>query len=276
MTKISRFIDDHPNYKSYSSDEYVVEKVPQEMVDKMCGIILRFCHQERLNLKSICDSAASYVPEAPTGNWGYDYLKNDLRDHLWSLHKKLPNFMDFLAELINELPEIEEPIEESFQECNFGYCIGSEELSTNYHWGLKQEISDISGPITDAIAATEDICHATCERLSLTLKKLPETNTLIGRKDAIREALHALEGFLKSITNTKDIKEADRVLRESPEKWGADKKIIGDGISIWNRFHEKHPDIRHGNPEVSEISYEEAVYWIQRISLYVSYLAKHV
>lgn len=211
MSKSEPFKETHPNYKSYSSSEYALNEVPSELVDKICGIILRFHHQDQLSLKHTCDIAASYVPQSPTGNWGYDYLKSDLRDYLWSLHKKLPNFMDFLAALIAEAREIKPLIEEAFYECKFGYFLNVDPFTVQ--WLLKQEISDISAPITDAMEETRCINQATYERLELTLRKLQETDSLVGRKDAIREALYALESFLKVVTSTDDIKAADRSLR---------------------------------------------------------------
>jgi hypothetical protein len=56
-------------------------------------------------------------------------------------------------------------------------------------------------------------------------------------------------------------------------RWGPDI-ILRDGLGIWDRIHELHPDVRHGMPEASEITKEEALYWIDRLMAYVNYLSR--
>jgi hypothetical protein len=269
-----KFIDKHPNYKTYDSSNYYVNEVPDDLVDKLIGIILRLCSQRDKELRNICDLVTSYIPKSPTENWGYDFLKNDLRDYLFELKMKYPNFMDFIIDFIKKYPNSITIVEEALEESKIGYYL---DHNTYWHpvWLLKRDIQDIGSVVNKAINDTIEVYPSTTERLKLTLEKLSKTDTLLDRKDALREALHSLESFMKTITHTDDIKEADRVLRENLEKWGSNKKIIGEGISIWNRLHKDYPDLRHGNAEIFNISSQEAIFWIQRISIYISYLSHY-
>jgi hypothetical protein len=54
--------------------------------------------------------------------------------------------------------------------------------------------------------------------------------------------------------------------------WGNDQ-IVKEGNSVWGLLHKHHPDIRHGQPTGTDINLEEAIYWIDRITAYVRYMA---
>ena len=84
--------------------------------------------------------------------------------------------------------------------------------------------------------------------------------------------MSAMESMLKTITGEKDIKEATRKMRDDGT-WGPDI-IVKDGLSLWNRLHDMYPDVRHGNPEISQLTDEEALYWIERVTIYIKYLSK--
>lgn len=55
------------------------------------------------------------------------------------------------------------------------------------------------------------------------------------------------------------------------KKYGNDF-IVKDGLSIWDLMHKIYPDIRHGNPNSSDLSEDECLYWIDRINTYVIYM----
>ena len=55
--------------------------------------------------------------------------------------------------------------------------------------------------------------------------------------------------------------------------WGKDT-IVKDGDSIFNTLHRLYPNLRHGSTEISEMDIEEAQYWVDRITAYVSYMIR--
>ena len=90
------------------------------------------------------------------------------------------------------------------------------------------------------------------------------------RKDAVRSVASAMEAVIKVLGGTDDIKTSSRALRDS-RLWGLDE-IVKEGDAIFNTLHRLYPDLRHGSRETSIMSFEEAVYWVGRMTNYISYM----
>ena|GEM_PF-6903638 len=91
-------------------------------------------------------------------------------------------------------------------------------------------------------------------------------------KDTVRSVASAMEAIIKVLGGTNDIKTSSKALRNA-KIWGNDG-IIKDGEVIFNQLHYIYPDLRHGSSEISAMSFEEAEYWIGRMTNYVSYIRK--
>lgn len=50
--------------------------------------------------------------------------------------------------------------------------------------------------------------------------------------------------------------------------------IVKDGLSVWSKVHESHPDIRHGQEMPTPLNEEEAYYWITRLLSWIQYMAR--
>lgn len=92
------------------------------------------------------------------------------------------------------------------------------------------------------------------------------------RKDSVRDCASAMESIIKILGRADDIKVASKNLRSS-HQWGIDE-IVKDGDGIFNTLHRLYPDLRHGALETSSMSVNEARYWIDRISTYISYMIR--
>jgi hypothetical protein len=90
------------------------------------------------------------------------------------------------------------------------------------------------------------------------------------RKDAVRDCASAMESIIKILGKDDDIRKATKNLREA-KIWGQDD-IVKDGDAIFNKLHYLYPDFRHGAQQTSKMSVNEAKYWIDRISTYISYM----
>ena len=84
--------------------------------------------------------------------------------------------------------------------------------------------------------------------------------------------MSAMESMMKSLTNKSDIKDATLDLR-STGAWGP-QEIVKEGLSTWNRLHDLYPDIRHGQAAATFASEEEAIYWTDRITSFMRYMAR--
>jgi hypothetical protein len=81
-----------------------------------------------------------------------------------------------------------------------------------------------------------------------------------------------MESVLKTATGTKDIKDATNALK-ADARWG-NGAIVKDGLTIWNRIHELYPDVRHGQAISSDLGERECMYWVDRITTFVRYVAR--
>ena len=160
-------------------------------------------------------------------------------------------------------------LNEIFDDHEFGYRLtGIAEkpwMSINASIGLSMNIEEV-------ILTTAEICEQTAEHIKQAKIQLTRATELRARKDAIRDCLSAMEALLKHVTNTNDIKDADKLIRSDENKWGQ-VSIAKDGIALWNMFHRDYQDIRHGDFKISEMSHDEAVYFIDRILAFVKYLS---
>jgi hypothetical protein len=110
------------------------------------------------------------------------------------------------------------------------------------------------------------------EHFDQALEHLRNAQSQRSRKDGLRDCLSAMESLLKTATGKNDIKDATAALKAN-KRWGNDA-IVKDGLSIWNRIHELHPDVRHGQATSSDLPETECTYWVDRISAFVRYIAR--
>ncbi|MBC2579380.1 hypothetical protein [Clostridium sp. DJ247] len=266
-----KFLQEHPNFKSYDDSKYHTKDMPREIIRALEGVIPGMCCEVSLN--EIVNILFKNIPHPLTSENAYPFLIDQLDYGFRELQQnKFNKLMDAILEISEQLGIIEE-FNEIFEENDFGYYI--EKNFLYYSWVLREEVDNsVQEDITNAIQVTKGICEQTQQHLYELINGVREgaLDGLRSRKDAIRDAVSAMESFMKSITNEADIKSADKKLR-GDQKWG-DTHILKDGILIWKRIHEGFPDVRHGNPDITDISIEDAVYWIERIMTFISYLAK--
>ncbi|XQY91888.1 hypothetical protein ACNRWW_20800 [Metabacillus sp. HB246100] len=124
----------------------------------------------------------------------------------------------------------------------------------------------------EVILSTTELCKQTAEHIRQARVQLTRANELRARKDSIRDCLSAMEALMKHLTKANDIDHADEIMRADKEKWGQ-SFIVKDGIILWNMFHDKYKDIRHGNFTISKISYDETIYFIDKLLAYVKYIS---
>ncbi len=126
--------------------------------------------------------------------------------------------------------------------------------------------------VEDTVSAVQASFDQAYEHFSQALEHLRAPQTSRARKDGLRDCLSAMESMLKAATGKEDIRDATSALRADP-RWGIDA-IVKDGLSIWSRIHELYPDVRHGQASGSDLSDHECLYWVDRITSFVRYLAR--
>lgn len=263
------FIDTHPNYNSYNSDKYYFTGLPINFIDAVVGFSLRYA-EDANELKKLCLFVAKAIPTSPPSNWGYDYLKNDLEDLLYRIENSVPKVMDYLDFIICEYRCVSD-VNELLTDFKIGYLAYYDSM-IGVVWELVDEDEIDVVQIEKVSAELKDEFKQVIEHIKQAINNLGEKDNARALKNSIRDCLSALESFLKKMSNTTDIKDATKILRDDGSK-GPDI-IVKDGLSIWNHIHQLYPDIRHGQSDNSNLSYAETKYWIERILSFLTYMNK--
>jgi hypothetical protein len=266
------FKNDFPDYKSYEQNNFYYSEIPTGMSGAILGLANRFLTTAD-ELKGMCHYIAGLIPCEPTNNWGWDWLINDFDSLLRQLaQKKFHGYMDFLAEFASgrESQERVEALNEVFAEYELGYRI-DKQPGVPAIWELRTDVVLRSVALFNAQEQVKDVCEQAAEHLRKALEHLEKAGDVRARKDALRDSLSAMEALVKQLTNEAKFEDGIKKLREG--SWGPDI-ITKDGLSIWNRIHDLYPDVRHGSPDITDLPHSEALYWIERIMLYVLYLQR--
>ncbi len=266
------FKNDFPDYKSYEQTIFYYSEIPTGMSGAILGLANRFLTTAD-ELKGMCNYIAGLIPCEPTNNWGWSWLIADFDSLLRQLaQKKFHGYMDFLAEFVSG-PNSHERIEalnEVFEEYELGYRI-DKKTGITATWELRTDIVLRSEALLNAQEQVKDVCEQAGEHLRKALEHLQKAEDVRSRKDALRDSLSAMEALVKQLTN--EVKFEDGIKKLPAGSWGPDM-ITKDGLGLWNRIHDLYPDVRHGSPDITDLHYSEALYWIERIILYVSYLQR--
>lgn len=117
-----------------------------------------------------------------------------------------------------------------------------------------------------------EICEQTIDHLEQARKHLIDPPNDSDRNEAMRDCLSAMESMLKTLSGKPDIRSATTALCDT-KSWGPDV-IVKDGVSLWHQMRDLYPNIRHGDTEKSNITHEEALYWVERIIGFIRYLVR--
>ena len=268
-----KFINSHPNYSSYTSDELFVAQTPEGFPEAIHSFLLARLPSDALRKQAI-NQMAGIIPTEKTRHWGGSFLENALGEYAAELvQKPLHKVMDFLALLATDLDyEVSaEDVNEFLDEFKVGYALVVVDDFGNYKWQLRVPVR----PLAEVIEAIEEqvkpLCASTLEHLKQARKQLAADKTERGRKDVVRHCLSAMEALLKELSQNGSVRDATKHFVNSGN-WGREA-IVGDGLKIWEAMHKIYPDIRHGHPAVSKLPLQEAEYWVHRIMAFIQYLA---
>jgi len=269
------FKKDHPDYRAYASDALHVSGLPDKFSASLQGFIIRQCDKNAGALKAALNDIAGRIPTEPTTNWGWDFLLNDVAFYVNKLCKlPMPKVMDFLSEACTNKStsfSVDE-LNEFLEGQAIGYVLNDSHPFGAPHWELRASVESRTFDVKETTTHVKDVCGQALEHLEQAREHLENTKTDRDRKDAVRDCLSAMESMLKELSGESDIKAATKKLRNS-NSWGPDL-IVKDGLSLWDRMHQLYPDVRHGNPNASNLSDEEALYWAERITCFIRYMSR--
>lgn len=280
-----KFKNQYPDHMSYVNDSYIMNEIPNRLLTSLTSIYIEGVKRNVSNysgpgwldynsvMKIIVNKVAEYAYTEMTQNWGGNYLVQDLKNNVSELGQ-LPfaRVMDSISDLaLNSFSSyIIDELNELFEIVSFGYRLNN---SQEEPWIIINPNIGTTVKIDNIVETTQKLCKQTADHILQAKEQLKKAENSRARKDAIRDCLSAMEALMKHITDTKDVVGANSLMVKASEVWGP-KIIVTEGHKLWQLFHENYTDIRHGNSDISNITVEEARYFVDRILIYVNYISK--
>lgn len=270
------FKKDIPDYKSYPDEDFLMKSVPNEVWSELSGFILRYSEDNEATLLYYLNQFSKIIPCEPTSNWSASFLITDTNNFVQHIKRKVENgrfdvFMDCLAVLVDGVSDRIDNINDFLEEHNIGYVCTLDYFSRNVHWKVKKP-SNIIQELYNAKDIVKTSSQQAYDEFERAIKSLEDASDDRARKDAVRSCVSAMEAVVKAYGKEDDIGNSTKKLRNE-KIWGLED-IVKEGHSIFNAMHRFYPDLRHGSIESSDMTIEEAEYWIGRISNYLKYMRK--
>lgn len=274
-----KFEEKFPHFKDLKNIGLYYTKIPKKFLDDLQGLIIRQYYPV-YHLYSLCQLLSQLIPSKPIAiyyseeneEWIEYLLLEELDKQLLKLSSNFPRFMDFLAWLYIKILDTEDRIDfdDLLQKYGIGYKLNKVDEDF-YEWD-RLEKTDYELYILDKIKHVEEEASNTSKQIIQHLhsirKNLIRASNEREIKNALRDALSALEAYLKQKTNTTEIKDS---VKELVNKNILEKTIIRYALKIWHDCHKLYPDLRHGTSDVHEssITKEESLFWIGEIMNYI-------
>lgn len=278
------FIHDVPNYKTLESDIYYTDKLPDDIWDEFHAYAARTAR--KIGTKKTVNILNDIVLLPPTTNWGESFLQGDLDYAIRTIKNKgdFPLAMDAILTVVQKGRLSLDEINGWLLRNEIGYFIAENPVRNDiggffasyspcdYHWKIREKIDNIATELENTSAMVKSVSQQALEHLEQAIIQLENIENERARKDAVRDCASAMEAIIKQYGKINDIGDATKELRSSGS-WGKDE-IVKEGNSIFNTLHRLYPDLRHGSTEFSEMTKEEAIYWVDRIMAYVKYMIR--
>lgn len=269
------FVNDVPNYKTLESDIYFTDELPDDIWDEFHAYAARVAR--KIGTKKAVNILNDIVLLPPTTNWGESFLQEDLDYAIRTIRNKgdFPLAMDAILTIVQKGCLNLDEINDWLMRNKIGYFIAENPVH-NYiggsFWKNRETIDNIASELEDTSSMVKSVSQQALEHLEQAKFQLENIENERARKDAVRDCASAMEAVIKEYGKINDIRDATKSLRGSG-KWGKDE-IVKDGDAIFNTLHRLYPDLRHGSTESSEMTREEAIYWVDRIMAYIKYMIR--
>lgn len=282
---MGRFAQDFKGYEQLANSDCYMSAVPAGMTDALADVLAASCGEVGdattvTTMKNVANDLLAMAGKKPTANWEGSALRAEIKAAFHILcEAKFEKFMDATLNAVQRLykafpttkGDLLRRINDVLIPANFGYSIRAVDAAEHLSWeGRTTALAGVLA-LDEAADAVREISEASVEHLVQARAHLLNPTVSRSRKDAVRDAMSAVESMVKKLAGESEFAKASTKLREE-KVWG-NNDIVKEGYSTWSNLHVHHPDVRHGHDSGTDLDLEEALYWIDRMTTYVKYMA---
>ncbi|HFU7058086.1 TPA: hypothetical protein ACGN81_005179 [Bacillus cereus] len=268
------FIEDHPHYSTYRHEKWYCDEIPRGISKDIHNLIYSYLLKdpdEAMHVAVEILHKIQIIAKLSIKQYlSFEDINYEIKQTLTILEEKeVPDYASALEVILSTFGFADE-LNQIFEDNNFGYTVSAGRYGIN--WMLREDTTIIVEQIEEVIEDIPNQYQNTIGHLHQAIGQLNSLENERARKDALRDCISAVEGYIKSITGTDNFPAADTALSE---KIDGEPFILRDGLKIWKQIHRVYPDVRHGNNEtVSNLSEDELSYYIDRLMIYIKFINK--
>jgi len=282
---MGQFAQQFKNYDQYDDGDCYRKSLPANLSGALAELFGSSCGPggEPSTVKTmgaVANDLLTMAGKKPTTNWDAGSLKAEIRAAYCILEEsQFDKFMDATLNALQRLykahpsarTKLVGDVNDILLAANMGYTVRTIDGAERLLWEARADAAVGVASLAVAAEAVVDLSKEAFDHLQQAKSHLLSPSNSRSRKDAVRDAMSAMEAMIKKLAADSDYDSACKKLRDE-KVWGNDQ-IVKEGNSVWGLLHKHHPDIRHGQPTGTDINLEEAIYWIDRITAYVRYMA---
>jgi len=282
---MGQFAQQFKNYEQYDDRECYRKSIPANLAGSLADLLVSGSgpNGEPSTVKTmhaVANDLLTMAGKKPTSNWDSGSLTAEIRSAFHILEEsRFDKFMDATLNALQRVckaapstrTKLVGDINDALLAANMGYTVRTVDGAERLLWEARADAASGVASLASAAEAVADLSTEAFAHLEQAKSHLLSPSNSRARKDAVRDSMSAMEAMVKKLASDGDYDSACKKLRDE-KVWGNDQ-ILKEGNSIWGLLHKHHPDIRHGQPSGTDITLEEAVYWIDRITAYVRYMA---
>lgn len=272
---MNNFLEQHENYKTYTHDYYLMNELSRDFFKELNGFIhgeLMKCEEDEVVSTALYlqHKIAGLAKEHPVELMPLPYLEEEIVKCFKKLNDRgFHNVIEGLEIITQEISSTAE-LNDFLEMVNLGYVVESNMYG--YDWIMREGVEQ-------SVEKIEEVLKIIPNKYKDTVANLEEIKTTLNTrsseksiKNILRDCISATEGYVKSITGESDFNKSTKKFIENNN---FDKMIVTDGLKIWKHIHQEYLDVRHGNNEdISELGFDEAIYYVERLMAYIKYLNK--
>jgi hypothetical protein len=282
---MGQFAQQFKGYEQYDDGDCYRKTVPTNLSGALAELLVSACGPDGepstvKTMREVANDLLAMAGRKLTTNWDTGSLKAEVRSAYQILEEShFDKFMDAtlnaVQRLYNAYPSTQTTLLDEFNakllNANMGYTVRTVDGVDRLAWEACAEATGGVESLNTTATVVADFSQEAFDHLEQAKSHLLNSANLRSRKDAVRDALSAMEAMVKKLAVENDYDNACKKLRDE-KVWG-NEQILKESHSVWRFLHEHHPDIRHGQQSSTDITLEEAIYWIDRITAYVRYMA---